>query len=177
MMLLSEEEYFDYYYEHGKCIDDLFNNKAKFNEKQLKTRYKKYVIKSQAKEEKNKIKRDEKWDELKVNIPNKCALISKLVSDKRYSEAQMIREKGTFLVDTIDGAHVISRQKAPFMKYDIDNVVPLNRYSHSMLDFLKNPIYGTPISVEDQEQWWIYIIGEERWNRLNKKYKKGVSDV
>lgn len=171
--MFSKDQYFEYYYSHNRCIDDFNIRKHPYTQTQLETKYKKYVEKESKKYEKNKIQIDEKWQNIIKNLPNYCELIDRLKQDKKYSDIEIIRSKAGFLVNTIDGAHYKSRQKAPFMKYDSDNVVALNRYSHSNLDFMKHPIYGIPITQEEQESWWKYILGEERYNRLNKKFKEG----
>ena len=171
--MLSREEYKEFYKNKGRCPDSNVVTKHKLNDKQLDTRYDKYVEKQKKIRERNKFKLDEEWINLKSKLIQECALIRALRSANRIDEIHKIYEHGKFLVKQLDGAHVISRQKAPFMKYDIDNVVMLNRYSHSMLDFLKSPIDGTPITKEEQDDWWKFILGEERWNRLNKKFNEG----
>lgn len=170
--MLSREEYKEYYKNHGRCIDTA-PVKTVLNEKQLNNRYARYVERQKRMRERRKFKLDEKWIELKSQLVQECALIRALRAANRITEIHEIYKNGKFLVKSLDGAHVISRQKAPFMKYDSDNVVMLNRYSHSMLDFLKSPIDGSPITKEEQDEWWIFILGEERWNRLQDKFSRG----
>lgn len=174
--MLSREEYKEFYRNRGRCYDSNVALKHKLNETQLNSRYDKYVEKQKKLRDRNKFKLDEEWINLKSKLPQECALIKALRIANRIAEIHEIYENGKFLVKHLDGAHVISRQKAPFMKYDIDNVVMLNRYSHSMLDFLKSPIDGTPITKEEQDEWWKFILGEERWIRLNEKFRVGEAD-
>lgn len=173
--MLSRDEYKEFYRNKGRCPDSNVSVKHKLNEKQLDSRYDKYVEKQKKLREKNKFKIDEEWIALKSQLVQECALIRALRNAGQIMTIREIYKNGKFLVKQLDGAHIISRQKAPFMKYDIDNVVMLNRYSHSMLDFMKNPIDGTPITKKEQDEWWKFIVGEERWNRLNEKYMKGES--
>ena len=170
--MLSREEYKEYYKNHGRCID-ASRVKTTLNEKQLNSRYDKYVEKQKHIREHHKFKLDDEWIALKSQLVQECALIRALRQAGRITEIHEIYKNGKFLVKSLDGAHVISRQKAPFMKYDPENVVMLNRYSHSMLDFLKSPIDGTSITKEEQDAWWIFILGEDRWNRLQDKFNKG----
>lgn len=175
--MLSREEYKEFYRNRGRCPDSKAVGQ-KLNERQLDSRYDKYVEKQKRQREKHKFKLDEQWIELKSHLVQECALIRALRNAGRITDIHAIYQNGKFLVKTLDGAHIISRQKAPYMKYDPDNVVMMNRYSHSMLDFMKNPIDGSPITKEEQDEWWKFIIGEERWNRLNERYMRGeVDDV
>ena len=175
--MLSREEYKEFYKNRGRCPDSKTAVKQKLNSKQLDSRYDKYVEKQKRIREKSHFRLDEEWIALKSQLVQECALIRALRNANRITDINAIYRNGTFLVRNLDGAHVISRQKAPFMKYDPDNVVMLNRYSHSMLDFMKSPIDGTPITKEEQEGWWKFILGEERWNRLNEKFRNGGQDV
>ena len=173
--MMTKEDYFAFYEKYGRCVDDIGKRNHALNERQLNSKYEKYVRKQ---ESKNKpIEIDEKWNELKQQLPNECSLINALKAAHRYTDIHALHGNARFLVTVIDGAHVFSRQKAPWMKYDIDNVVPLNRYSHSMLDFMRDPITGATITKEEQEDWWKFILGNERWNRLNDKFNRGGQDV
>lgn len=173
--MLSREEYKEFYKNHHRCPDSGTITKYKLNDKQLDSRYDKYVKKQKHIREKSKFRLDEDWIALKSQLVQECALIRALRNANRITDINSIYRNGTFLVKSLDGAHVISRQKAPFMKYDPDNVVMLNRYSHSQLDFMRSPIDGTPITKDEQDGWWKFILGEERWERLNEKYRQGVA--
>ena len=170
--MYTKEEYVRFYQSHGRCVDDISKRNGKLNEKQLESKYEKYVTKIEKKQNKFIVK-DEKWIEIKNNLPKECELIKALQKANKLDYIRSLRHNGSFLLNTLDGAHYKSRQEAPFMKYDPDNVVSLNRYSHSMLDFMKNPIDGTPITKEEQENWWKFILGQERYDRLNRKFNEG----
>lgn len=168
--MLSKEQYFEYYNSHNKCIDDFCIRKHPYTKSQLETKYRKYVSKQEKKKE---IKIDTDWQDIISNLPKKCELIEALKRDGRYSDIEIIKNNSGHLFNVIDGAHYKSRQKAPFMKYNRDNVVALNRYSHSNLDFMKHPIYGTPISKEECDKWWRFILGDDRYEKLNKIFEEG----
>jgi hypothetical protein len=48
------------------------------------------------------------------------------------------------------------------------NVVLLNRYSHGMLDDMKHPLTGDPITYEERQAWWKRIAGDVQWDKLIK---------
>lgn len=54
------------------------------------------------------------------------------------------------------------------MKYERKNVVSLNRWSHSNLDTMRDPIVGDPISKEEVEGWWRVIIGDDLYDELGR---------
>lgn len=171
--MLSFEEYKEYYNEHKKCIDDYFSTpyKKELNEKQIESHYKKYLKRNIKKGEKLN-KKDEIWESVKneVNL-SKCLLVERLEKDKKVDELKTLKENAKQLINTIDPAHVFSRGAYPELKYDIDNIVPLNRFSHSMLDQMRDPITSRQITKEEHDNIWKYIIGEEKYNMLKGKTK------
>lgn len=97
------------------------------------------------------------------------ALTKKKVSerDKNRDRIQFIlsaseyiclkRQAGPFL-SKIDPAHVIPVSKAYDKCYDPDNIISLNRYSHTNLDSCKHPITGKSITQEEVNSWWIRLL-------------------
>jgi hypothetical protein len=110
---------------------------------------------------------DEEWNAVKDIVWNRdrgeCRLIPKLSADTFI----LFREKAQYLMETIDFAHYLGRGAHILEKYNPDNVVLLNRYSHSMLDQLKSPITGENITSEQWNYWWEFIIGKEMKNKLD----------
>lgn len=168
---MTFDEFKEFYEIKGYLPNDIVERKNKLNEKQLKTRYTKYK-----KNFKNKnFKVDEEWEKLKTELDlTKCNLLKHLKEDKLHEEIKKLFDNGNFLLDTIDPAHIFSRSGYPFLKYDKDNVVPLNRFSHSCLDTMRDPITGEPITKEQHKLYWVYISGIERFERLEEKIKKYV---
>lgn len=177
------EEFKAYYEKHGKCPNDIQERSQSLNETQLRSRYKKY-LKSQnkAKEARKrhikkavskKIGQDEQWIETREEAFNlygsECLLIKKLRNLGLHEYVREIRKNSSGLHKTIDPAHVFPRGAFPQLKYDSENVVPLNRYSHSCLDQMRNPINGNQITKEEQIGWWKFIIGDETYERLEGK--------
>lgn len=106
--------------------------------------------------------RDTKWMAVQTQVWErdgaKCRLISLLSSD----EYRTLLASSGGLHKTLDCAHIKSRGTHPALKYDIDNVVLLNRFSHSMLDSGKHPLTGKVASPEEHEYWWDRIINFRR---------------
>jgi hypothetical protein len=176
-------EFKDYYEKHGKCPNDIQKRSQPLNDTQLRSRYKKY-LKSQEKAKEarkrhikknvsRKIGRDEQWVETREEAFNiygrECLLIRALKDIKAHEYVKWIKKSSAGLHKIIDPAHVFSRGAYPQLKYDPENVVPLNRYSHSCLDQMRNPINGAQITKEEQIGWWKFIIGDETYERLEGK--------
>lgn len=177
MKILSEKEYIEFYEKTNKCIDESFPRKNPISHKALLTRYKKY-LKRQNAVSKKPIKRssfktkapkeDVQWNAVRKNVQFRdktCRLFAELDQERIY----MIKHVAYGIHNILDPAHVFGKGPFPHMKYDEDNVVLLNRYSHSMLDSGKDPIHGKTISKEDQLEWWKFIVGNERFERLLAK--------
>lgn len=157
--------------------------KRDFNEKQWQTKYKRYC----ASEEKRRIREqryaensrkkthtyDKRWKSLRESKDTSyCTLLIKLQQEKRFSDIMYIRNNGGGFHDTFDLAHVIARSESPAMKYDTDNIIPLNRYSHRNLDTYRDPIYGQPITSEEVEHWWRYLVGDDKYEELKERSRR-----
>lgn len=168
--MLSEEAFYQQYYRTGKLPGDIGARKSSLTEKQLQRKWIQYQNRELNRAEKKKsqfTQKDERWEYIKSGLGKSCRLIERL-SELNLNDALIdLNNNAGWLLKTIDGAHYKSRSRYPFLVYYPDNVVPLNRYSHSMLDQYKDPISGEPISKEEHEEWWQLILGEEIYNRIN----------
>lgn len=183
---MTFEEFKEFYEQRGYLPNDVGPRKNKLNEKQIKTRYRKYCSQQEKRREaikrhskKSNIKRyskkvDEKWENLKSQLNlTSCLLMERIRGEKNYFLLlEYLQDKGGHLLKTIDPAHVFSRAEAPHMKYDLDNVVPLNRFSHSMLDTMRDPITGDSITKEVHDEYWEFIVGEEKYKELKERYRR-----
>lgn len=168
--MLSEEAFYQMYYKTGKLPGDLGVRKNKLTEKQLQRKWIQYQQREASRSEKKKAQfsqRDERWEEIKTGLGKNCRLIQRLYESGMNDALIDLNNNAGWLIRTIDGAHYKSRSRYPFLIYYPDNVVPLNRYSHSMLDQCKDPITGDTISKEEQEEWWRFILGDETYDRIN----------
>ena len=183
---MNYEKFENFYREKGYLPNDVGPRKNKLNEKQIKTRYKKYLQQEERKVKKFKEKRkkeresrytihvDEKWENFKSQLDlSKCSLLERFEGDPEYEVVlEVMKRRGGHLLKTIDPAHVFSRAEAPHMKYEVDNVVPLNRFSHSMLDTMRSPITGEPIDKKEHDEYWEFIVGEEKYKELKERSRK-----
>ena len=172
---ITYSKFVQLYRKYGKCINQVSPIKKPFNEEQLKYRYEKYLASEKKKYEKiNKkidknIAIDEKWEALKIKIKERdlgrCRLCF-ILGNIEYNE---LKNNAGHLFTAIDSAHIFGKGIFPDFKYDEDNIILLNRYSHSMLDSSRNPINGNSINEEEKEAWWRRIIGKESFEILKKK--------
>lgn len=164
--MMTLEEFKQFYFEKGFLPNDVGTRKNKLNEKQIKTRHKKYLKANERKE----YTIDEEWQELKTKLDlSECSLLKRLREEQMFDEIAELQEKAGWLLRTIDPAHVFSRSSCPHMKYDVENVVPLNRYSHSCLDSMRDPISGESIDLNAHRLFWMFIVGIERFTSLEGK--------
>jgi hypothetical protein len=116
--------------------------------------------------------KDEKWIELKEQVRKRdkdCRLAKKL-SAKDYL---VLQKKAGRLLASLDCAHVFGAGPYPHLIYEKKNIVLLNRYSHRLLDEMKHPVYGTSITSEERREWWIKIVGKERYKCLEEMSRNG----
>lgn len=162
-------EFAEFYESRGYLPNDVSQRRNKLNEKQINSRYEKYVQSEQKKQD--AIERyaspDEKWEELKSHLDFRyCTLYEKLLANGLYQSMKTLQKKAGIFFHIIDPAHAFGKGSYPHMKYDLDNVVPLNRYSHSNLDQSRDPITGEQISYEETVGWWMFILGGKKYNEL-----------
>lgn len=165
--MLSEEQFYKYYQEKGRLPGDVGKRKNPLNDKQLHRKWVQYQQRELNRQEKKKQNdKDERWENIRNDIGKECLLIKRLREYGMEEELEELDRNGSFLIKTVDGAHFLSRSKYPSLIYYPDNVIPLNRYSHSMLDTYRDPISGEQISKEEHDSWWEFLLGEEKYNRV-----------
>lgn len=151
-----------------------------FNTAQWKSKYARYV-KSRKKAVERLVRNastqqgkvptvDEQWIETRSQIDlTHCRLLQILMEFKDSSGIIELRQNAGPLIECIDPAHVISRGSAPHMKYDIDNIVPLNRFSHSCMDQSRDPVTGRQVTGEVITEWWKILVGPEKYDELEAR--------
>ena len=168
--MLSEEDFYRMYRETGRLPGDIGNRKNKLTDKQLQRKWIQYQNRELNRAEKKKSQQnqmDERWEEIKKGLGKSCRLIQRLYEAGYNDALRGLNDNSGWLIKTIDGAHYKSRSRYPFLVYYPDNIVPLNRYSHTMLDQYKSPITGESITKEEHEEWWRFILGKEVYDRIN----------
>lgn len=113
--------------------------------------------------------KDVKWEEVRQKVferdKGRCRLLS-LLSIK---DLDTIKENDVNNLRTIlDTAHIIPRSMSSNLYYNENNLILLNRYSHSLIDSYKHPITMLPITNIERDEFWIKIIGIDLWNWLNE---------
>ena len=159
---MTFEEFTEHYEKYGICKGDAFRSKKKWNKKQLRTKYEKYMKKFN--EEGNT--KDQELRDAVVKRDVCCRLNSVLTREELY-------QYGSSSNGCFDVAHVFGKSAFPHMRYLEDNVVLLSREFHSRLDAGKNPITGKTISREEHEHWWIRIVGMGKYNELKGIARNG----
>ena len=161
--MLSIEGYRDFIVLYGRRPDSRLKS-GKLSDLALNKYYVKYC-KSFSK----KYGKDLKWEEVRKEVfeRDRVCQLSKILSEKEMKDASLF-----FITKEpiLDCAHVFSRGAFPWLKYDVDNVVLLRREFHSLLDSGKNPLNGKPIEKKDTINFWIRIIGLERFIKLMSSY-------
>ncbi len=185
--MLAFEEFEDYYETHNLTLpDERYNSrKHKLNKKQLERKYSQYQRRILREEEKLKeklekqynkdmeYKQDEKWEEVKSKLNLKrCLLVDFLIKTNQKDLLNELKRNAGPLLKIIDPAHVFPRSGYPYLKYDEDNIIPLNRFSHSMLDQGRDPIFGDRISQEMVKMYWKAFIRDKKYPLLENKIKK-----
>lgn len=185
--MLSFEDFLNFYKRSGKCVNDFYPRKNSLNEKQLQSKYEKYVKSENKRAEalkwhlekanQKEILVDESYSMIREEVlnekGNECMLLALLKYLKKYNDIQLLKNNSNGLHKQIDVAHVFSRGSCPHLKYDKDNLVPLNRFSHSMLDQFRDPITGEQIDKYEHEIWWKIILGSEKYLVLKEKANAG----
>ena len=169
--MLDKKSYFNYYKVRGKCIDQLEEPNQPLNERQLETKYQNYK-KKEAKKLSKTFEVDKLWEEVRYKAFVRDRYICRLTSKLAEVDKSLLKENAKGLYKKLDPAHVFSRGAFPHMKYEVDNLVILNRWSHSCLDSGKDPIFGKPLEKEEIDKWWEFIVGEDLYSKLKEKSVK-----
>lgn len=115
---------------------------------------------------------DEKWKELVSNVRERDRMC-RLMRILKVSEMYTLKYHAPgHVAQILDPAHVVQVSAKPSMRYDEDNVVLLNRFSHENLDNNRCPITGKPIPRIHVHQWWSRIVGMKKYRELLERANK-----
>jgi len=112
---------------------------------------------------------DKKWQEVKKDVVLRDMNMCRLLAVLDLKEYAIYNKFAGRRFTKLDPAHVFAVSSYPHLCYELDNIVLLNRYSHTMLDSCKNPLDGTNISKAERDNWWKRIIGLELYEKLQYK--------
>lgn len=126
---------------------------------------------------------DLEWRKVKEVVKDRDKNICRLVRILSISDTFFLKKNAGSLLYTVDAAHYRPVSERPDLIYNPNNIVCLNRYSHSNLDDCKDPIDGHSISADDVERWWRRILRGNKSqysyleeNGLLKGENNGLSD-
>lgn len=161
---MTFEDFVAIYEKTGKCPQQMSKPKHTLNERELKSRYEKYI-----KPKKEKVQKgswdDPLWQEVADKVwkrdKSECRLLSKLKIDNPDLYLYFIKNNMKSLYTKLDLAHIIPRSQSAELYYEPTNLILLNRVAHSNLDTYHDPVTGKPITKEEHEKWWRYILNEE----------------
>jgi len=183
--MLSFEEFVSIYDKNGRCINQISTPKKGLTENQLKQQYNKYLKQEEKRAIKKleqiskprEIKIDEKWIEVtsfvKERDKNECQLLRNIDYLLGKGSRDTIEKLSNGLYKIVDPAHIFPRSSYPHLKYDPDNVVCLNRFSHSHIDLYRDPLEGRySINFSERLEYFSWMVGEEKIKRLKIKAGK-----
>ena len=101
---------------------------------------------------------DKNWSDAKEIVKNRDKNTCRLCRILPMQDFLRLRKNAGKYMNIIDPAHYRSVSERPDLCYETNNIVCLNRYSHSNLDDFKDPIDGHSISSEEVNEWWIRIL-------------------
>jgi hypothetical protein len=173
--MISFEDFKKEYIKRGICLGQMSIPKHTLNERELSTRYEKYV---KAQNKKNtKVGKgtfeDPLWIEVSTTVHKRdkeqCRFLSKLKVDNPELYVYFIENNLSSLYTKLDLAHIIPRSDSKALYYEPENLILLNRVSHSLIDMYHDPVTGKPITKQQREDYFRYIIGNELYEDLLKR--------
>ena len=175
--MMTFKEFKTYYNKFKRCPNDSFQRKNPLNDKQLLSRYKKYVdAKNKTQEKINEIiediTSDKRWMKMREEVFKRDDYYCRLIAVLSKEELALLKTKTQRLLSILDPAHVFKVGSHPQIKYNMDYVVTLNRYSHGLLDSGKHPITGKMINQDELVSWWKRIVGSNTYEKLKEGVRK-----
>lgn len=101
-----------------------------------------------------------------------CRFWNCLTNDER---SQFLERWKTalYICTNLDKAHIKGKGAHIQEKYNIENVVLLNRLTHNLLDQYKDPLTGKPITAEQRTAWFNRIVGK-KFEFIEPKIKEDI---
>lgn len=117
---------------------------------------------------------DIQWKKVKDIVRKRDKNICRLIRILSIQEGFLLKKNAPFeFLNKLDPAHYLPVGQYPEECYNEDNIVLLNRYSHSMLDSFKNPLNGKNISKEEVNKWWKRILENDK-RQYDNLIEKGL---
>lgn len=148
--------------EKGICLRNTFITNNCIKESKRRNCYKKYIKKVEEQIESyydNANASQIRWQEVKEQLierdNNTCQLWKILSKDEQLHILHNYFEDYSQLSKQLDPAHIVPRSRSNELYYDVDNLVLISRYFHSLLDTWKHPVYRTTITDDERTDWYI----------------------
>lgn len=126
--------------------------------------YKKWLDKIEKDFNKAIEKTDERWEKVKESVfkrdNNTCQIWKIMTKEERLYVLNNFIEDYRHLKD-LDPAHIEPVGSNIKRKYDIDNIVTVRRYFHSLLDSLKCPVTKQNITKEKRKEWLLKALNNK----------------
>jgi len=113
-------------------------------------------------------KNDKEWALVKKQLDARDGEVCRLSKVISVAEMFSLRKNAGSRLSILDPAHIYPVSLNATIMYELDNLVKLNRFSHEMLDNMKHPISGKPISKDSVYLWWEKIAGKVQWAAIYK---------
>ena len=113
-------------------------------------------------------KNDKAWAEVKDKLKKRDGENCRLVRILSVGDMYELRKNAGNRIKILDPAHIYPVSLDSSLMYELVNLVRLNRYSHEMLDSMKDPISGKSITRDEVYRWWKKIAGNDQWYAIKK---------
>lgn len=176
MKALTEEEFIDKYESTGYLPFPMqYRGKSKLNSRQLKTKYKDYIRKIEALNNKPKgLSYQKEWDECRERLKLRDGTRDRLLevlTRRELAQAKRHGYTGYGLSAKPSWAHFISRSRSSRLRCVDDNVYNINIYMHRLLDEGRSPITTEFIGKERVlNEWWKRIVPKEVFDKYKDKF-------
>ncbi len=112
-------------------------------------------------------KNDKQWQAVKLRVTKRDKKTCRFLKLCNMKETLLIQKYAPrVMLECLDHAHIFPVSLYPALCYVDENLVLLNRYSHHNLDDCKHPISGESITMEERDDFWKRIVGEEKFMKL-----------
>ena len=165
------EQYIAFYQKNNRLFDNQYTNPEKtLNFQQLKSKYEKYIRRS----EKKKLKVNTQYAQSIYDVEKECRdkdpaaneFWNALTSEE--TDFLMKEMKKILAFRDIDPAHILPRGVYPHLSTEPLNIIMVPRVFHTFIDGFLNPFTTKheAITKEKQEQIWRHIVGDSRYDKL-----------
>lgn len=149
------EKYFKETCNKGFCLRKTIKSKQCLKESKQNQCFIKWN-KQNEKDAHKQSKVDEKWEEAKQKVDerDKSCLVEKCITveERKYILENFEYEYKQFN-KIMTHAHIISRSTAPQLMYDINNIILMSMYFHSLLDRYRDLVTQESIDRQHRENW------------------------